>query len=141
MNWLKGQLGRERDTGAHRAGDVRDPGRMAPDVRDLRTARRPQVVAKKVSTKVRDSDTGGPLPARAGASSTPPSGRRTLVGEAGRKRNPAALTDAVKSDPRPLVLLAIALAVTLMTARKISNGRGSRTRRPPRARPGRPSDS
>jgi hypothetical protein len=34
------------------------------------------------------------------------------------------LTDAVKSDPRPLILLAISLAVTLMAVRKISNGRG-----------------
>jgi hypothetical protein len=29
----------------------------------------------------------------------------------------------VKSDPRPMILLAISLAITLMAARKISNGR------------------
>jgi hypothetical protein len=46
-----------------------------------------------------------------------------MIGEAGRKRNPAPLTDAVKRDPRPLILLAISLAVTLMAVRKISNGR------------------
>jgi hypothetical protein len=46
-----------------------------------------------------------------------------MVGEAGRERNPAPLTDAVKSDPRPLILLAISLAVTLMAVRRISNGR------------------
>jgi hypothetical protein len=33
------------------------------------------------------------------------------------------LTDAVKSDPRPLIVLAVSLAVTLMAVRKISNGR------------------
>jgi hypothetical protein len=29
----------------------------------------------------------------------------------------------VKSDPRPMILLAVVLAATLMAARKISNGR------------------
>jgi hypothetical protein len=30
----------------------------------------------------------------------------------------------VKSDPKPLALLAVVLFITLMMARKISNGRG-----------------
>ena len=48
----------------------------------------------------------------------------SLAREAGENRDPAPLTDAVKSDPRPLALLAILLAVTLLTARKLTGGRG-----------------
>jgi hypothetical protein len=43
--------------------------------------------------------------------------------EAGRKRDPSAFTDSVKSDPKPMALLAVVLVVTLLMARKITNGR------------------
>jgi hypothetical protein len=96
--------------------------RMAPDVRDLRQHVNPKVMGKQVSTKLRDRVKGAL--SRAGKSLLDSARRQAnLVGEAGRKRNPTALTDAVKSDPRPLILLAITLAATLMAVRKISNGR------------------
>ena len=96
--------------------------RMAPDVRDLRQHVNPKVMGKQVSTKLRDRVKGAV--SRAGKSLLDSAKRQAnLVGEAGRKRNPSALTDAVKSDPRPLILLAITLAATLMAVRKISNGR------------------
>jgi hypothetical protein len=96
--------------------------RMAPDVRDLRQHVNPKVMGKQVSTKLRDRVKGAL--SRAGKSLIDSARRQAnLVGEAGRKRNPTALTDAVKSDPRPLILLAITLAATLMAVRKISNGR------------------
>ena len=95
--------------------------RMARDVRDLRQHVDPKVVGKQVSTKLRDRVRGphprGAEPDRLGQAP----GQRRRRGR--RKRNPSAITDAVKSDPRPLILLAIALAATLMAARKISNGR------------------
>ena len=46
-----------------------------------------------------------------------------LAREAGQKGNPSAFTDAVKRDPRPMIVLAVALAATLLAARKISDGR------------------
>jgi hypothetical protein len=96
--------------------------RMAPDVRDLRQHVNPKVVGKQVSTKVRDRVKGAIT--RAGRNLIDSARRQAdAVGEARRKRNPSAITDAVRSDPRPLILLAVALAATLMAARKISNGR------------------
>jgi hypothetical protein len=96
--------------------------RMAPDVRDLRQHVDPKVVSKQLGTRIKErirvALTGA---GRELLDST----RRQIdaVREAGRKGNPSAFTDAVKSDPRPLILLAVALAATLMAARKISNGR------------------
>ena len=96
--------------------------RMAPDVQDFRQHVNPKVVGKQVSTKLKDRLKGAVTGA---GRSLIASARRqaNAVGEARRKRNPSAFTDAVRSDPRPLILLAIALAATLMAARKISNGR------------------
>ena len=96
--------------------------RMAPDVQDFRQHVNPKVVGKQVSTKVKDrvkaAITG------AGRSLIESARRQAnAASEAGRERDPSALTDAVRSDPRPLILLAIALAATLLAARKISNGR------------------
>jgi hypothetical protein len=96
--------------------------RMAPDVQDLRQHVNPKVVGKQVGTRIRDRVRG--TITRAGRSLIDSAKRQAnLVSEAGRKRNPSALTDAVKSDPRPMILLAVALAATLLAARKISNGR------------------
>jgi Protein of unknown function (DUF3618) len=96
--------------------------RMAPDVQDLRQHVNPKVVSKQVSTKIRGRIRG--TVTRAGRSLLDSARRQAnAFGEVRRKGNPSALTDAVKSDPRPLILLAIALAATLMAARKISNGR------------------
>jgi hypothetical protein len=93
--------------------------RMAPDVRDLKKHVEPQAVTKKLTARLKDKIKN------AGKSLVESVKRQaSMVGEAGRKKNPAALTDAVKSDPRPLVLLAVSLVITLMMARKLSNGRG-----------------
>jgi len=96
--------------------------RMAPDVRDLKKHAEPQVIVKRTSTKVKERVRDAAI--RFGKSLKESTSRQAkMIGEAGRKRNAAPLTDAVKSDPRPLILLAISLAVTLMAVRKISNGR------------------
>ncbi len=93
--------------------------RMAPDVRDLKKHVEPQAVTKKLTARIKDKIKN------AGKSLVESVKRQaSMVGEAGRNKNPAALTDAVKSDPRPLVLLAVSLVITLMMARKLSNGRG-----------------
>jgi hypothetical protein len=93
--------------------------RMAPDVRDLKQHVAPQAVKKKLVARIKDRVRN------AGRGFVESVKRQaSMVGEAGRKRNPGPLTDAVKSDPRPLVILAVSLALTLLMARKISNGRG-----------------
>jgi hypothetical protein len=96
--------------------------RMAADVRDLRQHVDPKVVGKQVSTRIKERIRGALT--RAGGGLFDSTKRQAgAVREAGRKRNPSAFTDAVKSDPRPLIVLAVALAATLMAARRISNGR------------------
>ncbi len=96
--------------------------RMAADVRDLRQHVDPKVVGKQVGTRIKERLRGALTRVGGGLFD---SARRqaNLASEAGRKRNPSAFTDAVKSDPRPLIVLAIALAATLVAARRISNGR------------------
>ena len=93
--------------------------RMAPDVRDLKQHVAPQAVKRKLVARIKErvSNTGKGLIGSVKR-------QVSMVGEAGRNRNPAPLTDAVKSDPRPLLILAVSLAITLLMARKISNGRG-----------------
>jgi len=96
--------------------------RMASDVRDLRQHVDPKVVGKQVSARVKERIRGA-LDRVGGGFFDSAKRQAGAVREAGRKRNPSTFTDAVKSDPRPLIFLAIALAVTLMAARRISNGR------------------
>ena len=97
--------------------------RMAPDVQDLKKHTEPQVIGKQVSARIKDRIKGALT--RAGRSLVDSAKRQVrLAGEAGRGRNPSTFTDAVKSDPRPMALLAVVLAVTLLMARRISNGRG-----------------
>ena len=96
--------------------------RMAPDVRDLRQHVDPKVVSKQFGERIKDRIRGTLTGLGQGLLD---SARRQVdaIREAGSKGNPSAFTDAVKSDPRPMILLAVALAATLMAARKISNGR------------------
>jgi hypothetical protein len=96
--------------------------RMAPDVRDLRQHVDPKVVSKQLSTRIKERIRAALTRTGRGLLD---SARRQVdaIQEASSKRNPSTFTDAVKSDPRPLILLAVALAATLMAARKISNGR------------------
>ncbi|MDQ3923401.1 MAG: DUF3618 domain-containing protein [Actinomycetota bacterium] len=106
--------------------------RMSPDVTDLRKHVEPQVVAEKVKRTVRqrikDSVARVKASLRAKGQEFVDSAKRqiSLAREAGEKRDPTPFTDAVRSDPRPLALLAILLAITLLTARKTTGNRGDR---------------
>ncbi len=105
--------------------------RMSPDVTDLRKHVEPQVVAEKVKWTVRqrikDSVARVKASFRAKRQEFVDSAKRqiSLAREAGEKRDPTPFTDAVRSDPRPLILLAVVVAVTLLTVRKVAGGRGS----------------
>jgi hypothetical protein len=96
--------------------------RMAPDVRDLRQHVDPKVVSKQLGERIKERIRGTLTGL---GQSLLDSARRQVdaIREAGSKGNPSAFTDAVKSDPRPMIVLAVVLAATLMAARKISNGR------------------
>ncbi len=102
--------------------------RMAPDMTDLRKHIEPQVIAEQVKRTVRQrlQDAVDRVKAnlKARQQELVDSAKRqlSLAREAGENRDTAPLTDAVRSDPRPLILLAILLAVTLLTARKITGG-------------------
>ena len=104
--------------------------RMAPDVQDLRQHVEPKAVGERVKRTARQrlrevvSRFRGNLRAKQQGFVNAAKSQMNLAREAGRKRNPSTFTDAVKSDPRPMALLAIVLAITLLTARRISNGRG-----------------
>jgi hypothetical protein len=106
--------------------------RMSPDVTDLRKHVEPQVVAEKVKRTVRqrikDSVARVKASFRAKGLEFVDSAKRqiSLAREAGEKRDPTPFTDAVRSDPRPLALLAILLAITLFTVRKTTVNRGDR---------------
>ena len=96
--------------------------RMAADVRDLRQHVDPKVVTRRLTTRIKERISGALNRVGGGLLD---SARRQVdaIRESGRKGNPSAFTDAVKSDPRPLIVLAVALAATLLAARRISNGR------------------
>ena len=96
--------------------------RMAPDVRDLRQHVDPRVVSKHLGARIKDRIRGTLTGLGQGLLDSAKS-QVDAIREAGSKGNPSAFTDAVKSDPRPMILLAFALAATLLAARKISNGR------------------
>ena len=92
--------------------------RMAPDVRDLKQHVNPQVVGKKAKDRVRDTAVNF------GKGLLDSAKRQAgLAREAGQKRDPSTLTEGVKSDPRPLILLAVLTTLVLMVARKATNGR------------------
>ncbi len=104
--------------------------RMSPDMTDLRKHIEPQVVAEQVKQTVRQRLRQAVDRVKANLKAK----QQELVDSAKRQLSLARkvpengdttpLTDAVKSDPRPLVPLAIVLAVTLLTARKVVGGRG-----------------
>ncbi len=96
--------------------------RMAPDVRDLRQHVDPKVVSRQFGERIKERIRGTLTGLKQGLLD---SARRQVdaIREAGSKGNPSAFTDAVKSDPRPMIVLVVVLAATLMAARKISNGR------------------
>ena len=106
--------------------------RMAPDVTDLRKHVAPQVVAEQVKTTIRQrirdaiDRVKSTVQAKREEITTSAKSQLNLAREAGEKRDPAPLTDAVRSDPRPLAILAVLLAVTLFMTRKVTGGRNNR---------------
>ncbi len=104
--------------------------RMSPDVTDLRKHVDPQVVAEHVKLTVRQRLQEAAARVRANLEAKQrevlDSARRqlSLARKVGENGDTGPLTDAVRSDPRPLVLLAIILAVTLLMARKMTANRG-----------------
>ena len=105
---------------------------MAPDMTDLRKHVEPQAVAEQVKQtirqRVKDALNRVKANLKAKQQEIVASGKRqlSLAREAGEQRDPAPFTDAVKSDPRPLAILAVLLAVTLVMARKVTGGRAPR---------------
>ena len=101
---------------------------MDPDMTDLRKHIQPQVVAEQVKQTIRQRVKVVLDRVKANLQTKQQeivaSGTRqlSLAREAGEQRDPAPLTDAVKSDPRPLAILALLLTVTLFMARKVTGG-------------------
>ncbi|CAA9452576.1 MAG: hypothetical protein AVDCRST_MAG80-2456 [uncultured Rubrobacteraceae bacterium] len=104
---------------------------MAPDMTDLRQHIEPQVIAEQVKRTVRQrlQDAVNRVKAnlRAKQQELIDSAKRqaNLARKVGENGDTAPLTDAVRSDPRPLILLAVALAATLLTVRKVAGGGSS----------------
>ena len=102
--------------------------RMSPDMTDLRKHMEPQVVAEQVKRTVRqrlhEAVNRVKANLRAKQQELIDSAKRqvSLARKVPENGDTAPLTDAVKSDPRPLILLAVLLVVTLLTARKLTGG-------------------
>ena len=104
--------------------------RMSPDMTDLRKHIEPQVVAEQVKQTVRQRLRQAVDQVKANLKAK----RQEFVDSANRQLSLARkvpengdtspLTEAVKSDPRPLILLTILLTGTLLMARKVVGGRG-----------------
>ncbi|MBA3474600.1 MAG: DUF3618 domain-containing protein [Rubrobacter sp.] len=101
---------------------------MAPDMTDLRKHVEPQVIAEQVKQTVRQRLQAAVNRVKANLKAKQQelvdSAKRqvNLARKVGENGDTAPLTDAVRSDPRPLILLAVALAVTLLTVRKVAGG-------------------
>ena len=103
---------------------------MEPDARDLAKHVQPQVISEQVKQTVRqrvqDATQRVKDNLKARGQELVNSGKRqaNLARKAGESRDTAPLTDAVRSDPRPMVLLAVVLTLVLMMARKITGSGG-----------------
>ncbi len=103
--------------------------RISPDMTDLRRHIEPQVVAEQVKRTIRQriqdavERVKANLRAKQQELIDSAKSQFDLARKAGKNRDTAPLTDAVKSDPRPLILFSVLLAVTLLTARKITGRR------------------
>jgi hypothetical protein len=101
---------------------------IAPDMTDLRKHVEPQVIAEQVKQTVRQRLQAAvnriKANLRAKQQELVDSAKRqmNLARKVGENGDTAPLTDAVRSDPRPLILLAVTLAVTLLTVRKVAGG-------------------
>ena len=105
--------------------------RMASDMTDLRKHIEPQVIAEQVKgtirQRLRDVVSRVKANLKARRQEFVDSGKRqlSLARKVRDDRDTTPFTEAVRSDPRPLVLLTILLAITLFAARKITSGRSS----------------
>ena len=101
---------------------------MAPDMIDLRKHVEPQVIAEQVKQTVRQrlqaavNRVKANLKAKQQELVDSAKRQMNLARKVGENGDTAPLTDAVRSDPRPLILLAVTLAVTLLTVRKVAGG-------------------
>ena len=101
---------------------------MEPDAKDLAKHVQPQVVAEGVKQTVRQRVQGATDSAKANLKARQQelvdSAKRqvNLLHRAGDTGETAPFEDAVRSDPRPMVLLAIVLSMVLLLARKIFGG-------------------
>ncbi|MDP9454287.1 MAG: hypothetical protein CYG60_10070 [Actinobacteria bacterium] len=101
---------------------------MEPDAKDLAKHVQPQVVAEQVKGKVRqrvqDTTERAKTNLRARGQELVDSAKRqaNLARKAGENRDTGPFTDAVRSDPRPMVLLAVVLTLLLLLTRKIAGG-------------------
>lgn len=106
--------------------------RMASDMTDLRKHVDPKVVSEQVKQTVRQRVQAVVARIRAtlegkGQEFIDSAKRQlSLAREAGENGDPGPFTDAVKSDPRPLAVLAVVLAVVLLMARKMTSNRDDR---------------
>lgn len=92
--------------------------RMAPDVLDLKQHVNPQAVGKKFKDRAKNAAVSFGRGLLDSAKT-----QAGLAREAGQKRDPSSLTQGVKSDPRPLIVLAVLVTALLMVARKATSGR------------------
>ena len=107
--------------------------RMSPDVTDLRRHIEPQVVAEQVKQTIRQrlqeavARVKASLKAKQEELLDSAKHQFSVAREAGEKKDPTPLTDAVRSDPRPLALLAVLLVVTLLMVRKMTGNRSNQS--------------
>ncbi len=101
---------------------------MEPDAKDLAQHVQPQVVAEQVKTTIRqriqDATQRVKTNLKARQQEFVDSSKRqvNLLHKAGETGETAPFEDAVKTDPRPMVLLAIVLALMLIMVRKVVGG-------------------
>lgn len=113
--------------------------RMAPNIADLQRNIQPAVVKEKVKRNLMQRlhallNSAKAMLRHKQAELQQTAGRQfheiqeaaeeqfRLVQEAGKTRNPSLVTDAVKSDPRPLAALAFILAIVIFLVRSLTNG-------------------
>ena len=103
---------------------------MEPDAKDLAQHVQPRVIAEQVKGTIRQriqdavQRVKANLTARKDEFVNSAKRQANLLRKAGESRDPAPLTDAVRSDPRPMVLLAVVLTLALLTVRRVSGGSG-----------------
>ena len=103
---------------------------MEPDAKDLAKHVQPQAVAEQVKQTARqraqDASQSVKDNLKARGQELTDSGKRQvhLLNKAGQTGETEPFEDAVKTDPRPMVLLAIVLAFLLLLVRKVIGGGG-----------------